>query len=292
MRVMVNTPAGNIGRVLVDHLLTAGHDVTMISRNPSKVADFVDRGARLVEGSIDDEAVLEEAATGADVLFWLPPLVFDQSDFLAWARDGARRVARVATDAGIRRAVLLSSVGAQRDQGVGPIACLPSIERTFRDAFPDMVSLRPGHFMENFLFSVPTIRAEGTIYSSHAAQQPIPMIATRDIGKAAAEVVADPIWEGHHVIGLHGPADVSYAEAATIIENAVGRPVRYVQISDDAMCGAMINSGMPEPMAQLVSGLYAGIRAGRVRRVEPRAATPTSLAAFAADTLGPALDAA
>ncbi len=289
MRILVNTPAGNIGRVLVDLLLAAGHDVTMISRNPRKVADFVGRGAKLVEGSIDDPDVLDRAMQGVDVLYWLPPLVFDQADFLGWARGCADRVAGIAQAAGVRRAVLLSSVGAQHDHGVGPIACLPAIEGRFRAAFPDMASLRPGHFMENFLMSLPTIRSEGAIYSSHAADQPIPMIATRDIARVSADIVMDGVWRGHHVIGLHGPADVSYSEAAGIIGTVLGRPVRYVQIDDAAMVGAMTSSGMPEHMARLVSGLYSGIRTGMARRVEPRNPTPTTLEAFTRTCLLPAL---
>lgn len=291
MRILVNTPAGNIGRALVDLLLTRGCDVTMISRNPGKVSDFVQRGARLVRGSIDDASVVEDAARGADILFWLPPMVFDQDDFLTWARACGRQAAEIAASAGVRRAVLLSSVGAQHDHGVGPIACLPAIEAAFREKFEDMVSLRPGHFMENFLMSLPTIKSDGAIYSSHAADQKIPMIATCDIALAAADVLIDPVWKGHHIVGLHGPEDVSYSEAAAIIGEALGRPIRYVQIDDDAMIGAMTSAGVPAHMARLICGLYAGIRTGMVRRVEPRNATPTSLADFARIHLAPALSA-
>ncbi|MBO3759866.1 NmrA family NAD(P)-binding protein [Ciceribacter sp. L1K22] len=289
MRILVNTPAGNIGRVLVDRILSSGHDVTMISRNPAKVQDFVARGARLVEGSIDEVSVLREAVKDVDVLYWLPPLVFDQPDFLSWSRECGSRIADIAGEAGIRRAVLLSSVGAQHDHGVGPIACLPAIERSFRDAFPDMTSLRPGHFMENFLFSLASIRAEGAIYSSHAADQRIPMIATRDIADFSAVVTMDLVWKGHHTLGLHGPADLSYNEAATIIGGAIGKPVRYIQIDDESMIAAMAASGMPEPMARLVCGLYSGIRSGMVRRVEPRMATPTTLEQFARSLVQPAV---
>lgn len=287
MRILINTPAGNIGKVLTAQLLAMGHDITMISRNPKKVASFVSRGARLIEGSIDDTEVLRRASEGADVLFWLPPLVLDQLDFLQWARTCADRIAAIAADEGVKRAVLLSSIGAQHDHGVGPIACLPHVEQVFQHAFVDMVCLRPGHFMENFLMSLPTILSEGRIYSSHAADQAIPMIATRDIANAAAAIIADDVWKGHHTIGLHGPADVSYSDAAKIIGAVLGRPVSYIQISDEEMAGAMVSAGMPANMAQLVCGLYAGIRAGRVRRVEPRNATPTSLEVFARDTLLP-----
>ncbi len=41
MRVVVNTPAGNIGRVVTDRLLSAGQAVTVISRHRDKVSSFI-----------------------------------------------------------------------------------------------------------------------------------------------------------------------------------------------------------------------------------------------------------
>ncbi len=73
MRIVVNTPTGNIGRSLVQTLLDRGAEVTLVARTRSKVQDFEARGARVVEGSIDDAAVLDKAFEGADGLFWLSP---------------------------------------------------------------------------------------------------------------------------------------------------------------------------------------------------------------------------
>src|ERR1051325_3477078 len=136
MKFVVNTPSGNIGHRVTGQLLDAGEEVTIISRHPAKVEDFVRRGARLVRGSIDDPRVLDGAFAGADVLFWLPPLAFDQPKFIDWARNTGTLAARTARQYGIRRAVLISSVGAQYEAGVGPIGCMPAIETAFRADIP------------------------------------------------------------------------------------------------------------------------------------------------------------
>jgi NAD(P)H-binding len=78
MRIVVNTPAGNIGQVVTEQLLEAQEDVGIISRHPSNVTDLVKQAAHLVEGSIDDVGVLDKALKGPDELFWLTPLAFDQ----------------------------------------------------------------------------------------------------------------------------------------------------------------------------------------------------------------------
>jgi hypothetical protein len=55
---------------------------------------------------------------------------------------------------GVDRVVLISRVGAQHETGVGPIGCLSAIETSFKDAAPNVTSLRAGSFMENFLGNV------------------------------------------------------------------------------------------------------------------------------------------
>ena len=69
MKIVVNSPAGNIGRVVTEQLLQAAEDVVIISRNPDKVAPLVERGARLVRGSIDNVQVLDHALEGAEAMF-------------------------------------------------------------------------------------------------------------------------------------------------------------------------------------------------------------------------------
>jgi len=69
MKIVVNSPAGNIGRVVTEQLLQAAEDVVIISRNPDKVARLVECGARLVQGSIDNVQVLDHALEGAEAMF-------------------------------------------------------------------------------------------------------------------------------------------------------------------------------------------------------------------------------
>jgi NAD(P)H-binding len=137
MRSVVNTPDGNIGRVVTEQLLEAQEDVVIISRHPSNVTDLVKQGAHLVEGSIDDVGVLDKALKGADELFWLTPFAFDPPDYLNWARRIGRFAAETVKTHAIQRVVLISSVGAQHESGVGPIGCLAAIERAFAEAAPN-----------------------------------------------------------------------------------------------------------------------------------------------------------
>jgi uncharacterized protein YbjT (DUF2867 family) len=293
MRIVVNTPAGNIGRVVTERLLRAKDEVIVMSRNPDKVTRFVEDGALLIRGSIDDADVLDQAFNGADALFWLTPFAFDQPRYIDWAKRTARTAANAVARRGVRRVVLISSVGAQHESGVGPIACLPAIESAFNDAAPDVTCLRAGSFMENFLNDVASIASAGSIFGPHPATMKFPRVATRDIADRAVEILRAPSGTGHRIVGVHGPEDLDQTQAAQIISEGIQRPVKYVEVTIDQSKQNMAQAGLPEFAAELLGDMYAGFRAGRMVPVERRTAettTRTSLLQFSRDVLKPAVD--
>lgn len=291
MRITVNTPSGNIGRILTQRLLDAGADVTIISRSPEKVGDLIGRGARLVEGSIDEQAVLDQALAGADALFWLTPPA-GRPDYHVWAVATARQAAATSRRLGVSRVVLLSSIGAQTGPGTGPVAPMQEIEQLFAEQVPNTVSLRAGFFMENFFRSLDTLAQDGVIYQPSPASKPYPLVATRDIAAVAAEELLDASWAGHRIRGVHGPAHLSYEQAAAILSETLGRPIKYVQVSVDQARQGMRGAGLPDFLTDIFIEMYQAIVDGRMDPAEPRTAettTPTSLAEFAREALAPAL---
>ena len=73
MSIVINTPTSHIGRALATRLLDAGEPVTVLSRDKKKVDELHRRGARVIEGSFEDPALVAEALRGAEALFWLTP---------------------------------------------------------------------------------------------------------------------------------------------------------------------------------------------------------------------------
>ncbi len=291
MSIVINTPNGNIGRKLAELLLDAGQAVTVISRDPAKARPLADRGARVVAGSIDDEATLRSAFEGAKAVFWLNPPNLAPG-FFEISKANAERAAGLARHAGVQHAVVLSSVGAQSGPGVGPVSSLRPVEAAFEAALPNVASLRAGFFMENFLHDLGTIAGMGKIFSPANGDVPVPLVATADIAGRAAQLLQDRSWQGHRALGVHGPRDVSFREAAEILGRALERPVEFVQVSTEQARAGMVQAGVPEYVAGLYAEMYGAMNEGRMKPSEPRDAastTPTELAAFARAVLRPAL---
>lgn len=291
MSIVINTPTGHIGSRVVEQLLAAGENVTVLHRNPEKVRALADRGVRVVQGSLEDRAALDQALEGAEALFWLtpPPL---RPDFLTWAVDAARQAATAAKSHGVRRVVVLSSTGAHNGPNPDPVGILLAVEDAFRSALDNVTVLRPGYFMENLLHSVETL-AQGALYHVFPRGTAYPLVATRDIGDKAAEALLDRTWTGHRLFGVHGPAHFSHDDMVAILSEELGHPVKYEQITDEQLRQGMLDSGMPPFLADLYTELYRRGREGYLDAAEPRTAestTPTTFQEFIREVLRPAIE--
>src|SRR5581483_727834 len=178
MKIAVTTPTGHIGNKLANILLDRKSDVTVIARHPEKVRDLASRGAKVIAGEHSDPAIVEQAVNGADALFWLTPLDRTSHDPLAGGRRMAEAGASIIRKHPDLHVVQLSSAGAFLPSGTGPIVGLHETEEMFRAAGKNIVSLRPNEFMENLFFSMPTIIAQDSVYTSLAGSVKAPMIAT------------------------------------------------------------------------------------------------------------------
>src|SRR5216683_2440873 len=268
MSIVINTPTSNIGRALAARLLDAGERITVLSRDKKKVDELLRRGARVVEGSFEEPALLAEAL------------------------EGAEQAAAAAKKAGVRRAVVISSAGAHTGPGTGAVGPAREMENDFEAALPAVVSLRPGIFMENFLLSTDMIAKAGQIFTPLPTGKRWPLVATADIAAKAACWLLDRGWSGHHRVGVHGPTDLSTDEAAAIISSALGEPVKCVETTIDQARGALTGMGMPDFIVEIIIEMYVAFREGRLDQAEPRTpdtTTPTTLAEFARTTLVPAI---
>lgn len=293
MSVVINTPNGNIGRTLANVLLEAGQGVTLISRDVNKVEGLIARGAKAVPGSMDDHEVLRQSLEGASAIFWVTPPPA-RPDHHEWAVGTAQVAAELARRAGVKYAVVLSSVGAQNGPGSGPVGSLLDIELAFQRKIPNVAILRAGFFMENVLRDLGGILS-GTVYSAIPAGRAFPMVATRDIAYKAASFLLSRNWQGHRIVGVHGPRDLTQVEVYAQLSKLLGREIKYVEVPLQAAQQAMASFGLPDFLVSTFSQMYGAVAEGRLDSAEPRTpetTTHTTFATFARKVLVPAIQAA
>ena len=67
MKLLLIGASQGVGFELLQQALAAGHDVTIIARNPDRLAVKHER-LNIVKGGILDKAIIEQAVTGQDTV--------------------------------------------------------------------------------------------------------------------------------------------------------------------------------------------------------------------------------
>ena len=275
---------GHTGGRVAAQLRAAGEDVRAVGRSAERLA-AVD--AELWVGDASDPGFLTEALRGADAAYVLMPLDLTAPGYHAQQDALGESIVAAIRASGLRRVVALSSLGADVPTGTGFLTSLYAQERRLRAVEGlDVLFLRPGLFFESFLPSLDAIRAHGLHVDSIDPDVALPMVATRDVGDAAAAALIASDWSGVQVRELLGPCDLTVPEATRILGDGIGLPdLKYVRLPDAELIGLLTSVGLPADLAELHVGMNRafndGVVVSRSGRT-PDTTTPTSLAAFAA----------
>lgn len=290
---VITGATGNTGSVAAKRLLAQGQKVRAVGRNADRLRTLVAAGAEAFVADLTDAAALGKAFTGAEGVYVMIPPNPAVQDVRAYRDQVSDAVARAIQQAGLKHAVLLSSIGADKPDKTGPVVGLHLFEEKL-NAVPglNVLHLRAGYFMENLLAQVSAIKAMGIAAGPLRADLKLPLIATQDIGDVAATSLLKRDFTGTKTRELLGQRDLTMAEATTILGKAVGKPdLHYLQAPDAQIRPVLMQLGMSENVADLILEMAGALNSGHMRALEPRTAentTPTSLEDFAAKVFAPA----
>jgi uncharacterized protein YbjT (DUF2867 family) len=290
---VVTGTTGNTGSIVASQLLDAGRKVRGIGRSADRMQRLAQLGGEPFVAELTDREALSRAFQGAVGAYLMIPPNLAAADFRAYQGDVTEAIAAALESSEVKHAVVLSSVGADKEEKTGPVVGLHRLEERLKSiAGMDLLFLRCGYFMENFLMQVPGIQQTGALAGLLDPELPLPMIAARDIGEAAAEALINFTFTGKECRELLGPADLSMNEAAAIIGKAIGRAdLQYKRLADEQMQAVLVQAGMSEDMAAQIVEMSAALNSGHMRALELRGArntTPTTFAAFVQEAFVPA----
>ncbi|WP_433241003.1 SDR family oxidoreductase [Streptosporangium sp. CA-135522] len=250
--ILVTGATGNVGRNVIDQLISRGEKVRAIARDPgnAKLPD----GVEVFQGDLRRPETLPAALAGVDRAFLFP--VFGALDgFL----DAAARAA-------VGHVVLLSSssVTYPRLNRIGRmhVECEQAVTRS---GLP-WTFVRPGAFMTNDLTWAPMIRAEGVVRTAYG-DAAVAGIDERDIAAVAVSALLD---DGHagQAYKLTGPESLTQVERVRILGEVIGGPVRFEEVPPERARQQMIDSSLPPEFADTVLEVLAAL-AGKTAEVLP-----------------------
>jgi len=285
--------SGNTGRVVAKNLLARQQKVRVVGRNAAHLQPHAAQGAEIFIGDVTDASALTKAFQQADSAYVMIPPNPASNDALAFADRVSDAITAAAKNTGLKNIVALSSMGADKPKGTGPVLGLHKLEQKLNQIdSANILFLRAVYFMENTLPQASAIRMAGSAVGPLRPDLKLPMIASRDIGAFAADALLRLAFRGKQTQELHGQRDLTYNEVATTIGKAIGKPdLKYVQAPDDQVRAAMVKMGMSDNFAGLLLEMTASLNSGYMRTLEPRSprsTTPTSYETFVAETFVPA----
>jgi len=251
--IVIMGASGNTGNIAARGLLKAGKKVRVLGRSAEHLKELADLGAEVVTGDVENPDFVDRAFAGADGVYLILPPKHDAADFRAYQNLIADNAIAAIRKRGIRKVVLLSSFGTHVPQDTGVLLGLHDTEQKLNAlADVDAVYLRAGFFLENIYGMMDTVKAVGVLGGFPIrADVAIPMVATRDIGAAAARAFIDG-FTGKTVRYVAGARDLSFNDVVALIGPAIGRPdLTYVQFPYDGAYDAMTQQlGMSPSLAK------------------------------------------
>ncbi len=250
---------GNVGGVVADKLLKSSQSVRAIVRERSKGDPWVKRGCEVAVANIYDDAAMTEALKGAEGVFILVPPVFDPKPDFSEAYSVASALKSAIAAARPGKVVYLSTIGADAKE-TNLLTQHTIIEDALRELPVPITFLRPGWFMENLSWDVAPAQSEGVIPSFlQPLDRAVPMVATADIGKLAAEIL-QKTWTGKSVVELEGPLRITPYDIAGAFSRLLGRPVKVQAVPRESWESLFLSQGMqnPTPRIRMLDGFNEG----------------------------------
>lgn len=218
MTCLVTGATGTVGSLVTQRLIDRGDRPAVFVRDPKKARKlFGDR----VEIRVGDLADISGALDGIRDLFLLnsgPDLK---------VRD--RAAAFAAKAAGVRHLVKLSTLDVSTGVGTGPWHARG--ELAVRESGVPFTFIRTSAFMSNALSWVDTIKREGVLRTSTGSGK-IAFIHPGDIADVAVKALTTRAHDGEALV-ITGPRALTYGEMASKIGAAIGKTVRFEEISDE-----------------------------------------------------------
>lgn len=266
MKILITGSLGNVAKPLAEELISKGHELTIISSNESRRGEIENLGACAAIGSITDPDFLIETFKGNDAAFLMTPPNMGLENIVTNTVNAGKNYTEAARQTGIKKIVMLSSIGADSPVENGPIKGLHHIEKLYSELVnTSVVFLRAGYFYLNFFNDIPLIKNAGIIGANYPGNINIPLAHPKDIAKAAAEELLEDtkVHTIKYIVSDVRPA----SDFAKVLGNAVEKPeLPWVEFKDEEALNGMLQAGLPLEMAELYVEMGRGLRTGIVQK--------------------------
>ena len=246
--ILITGATGNVGRELVKLLLNENAQVRVLVRDDRKAVQFGDK-VEIAIGDLDKPETLPAAMQDADRLYFVTPITEQVVNLL-----------QAAQQAGVKHIIKQSTIEA--DRSLGPGKWHREQEELIKSMGFAWTFIRPTMFMGNTIeWWSATIKSQNAVYFP-GGRGMVPPVDPRDVAAVACTVLTNPGHEGK-IYEATGPEAFTIGGMVQVLGNALGKPLRYVNVPAFLTAMWLRRFGMSR---ELVKGLMETL--GALRRNE------------------------
>ncbi|KAI8804570.1 NmrA family protein, partial [Cladochytrium replicatum] len=234
----VTAATGHLGKLIVEDLAAKGLPTIALARKPENVTT-----AGVEKRSFDYVSASSSDLAGVSILVLISSGSFDPPRF-----EQHKKAIDAAKAAGVKRIFYTSLLRAS----TSPLVLAgdhKATEEYLEASGVPYTSLRNGWYIENWFSNVHGILASGSILgATHSAK--LTPASRKDYAEATANIAAKAL-KGDDVKKFYelGGHALTLDELAAAVAEKSGKPVKYVDLSQEAYAKTLEGFGLPGPLA-------------------------------------------
>jgi (4-alkanoyl-5-oxo-2,5-dihydrofuran-3-yl)methyl phosphate reductase len=255
--ILVTGSTGNVGTHVVHQLAATGRKTRALVRDAKEATGKFPTTVDIAIGDLDSIDSLVTAMKGIERVYLLAPFTPSLVKQEANVIEAARR-------AGVKHVVKHSVLGAQYE-AIALGRWHRTGEKSLEASGMAWTHLRPSGFFTNTLGWAQMIKSGGTVYYP-TGDGKLAIIDPRDVAAVAVKTLTE---NGHEAKSyeLTGAQALSTQEQVDVIGRAIGKPVKFVNVPDQAARDSMLGQGMPPQIVDMLIEFTGVIRANQASLV-------------------------
>lgn len=240
MSIIVTGASGQFGRATTEQLFkrVPPSDIILVTRSPEALADAAAAGATVRYGDFNDPASLPDAFAGGEKMLLIST---------SWVGQRAVQhgnAINAAVAAGVRHIAYTSFVSASPESPALVSGEHLATEELIKKSGAAYTFLRDSQYAEAVSDVIAPLTLSTGKWLASAGEGRVAFVSRDDCVACAAVVLTEPGHE-NKIYHLTGPELLSFRDAARLIEEAGGRPVEYVVVSDEELLAHFDSLGVP-----------------------------------------------
>jgi NAD(P)H dehydrogenase (quinone) len=261
--IIITGASGALGRKITERLLerVPAEQVGVSVRDPEKARDLEKRGVRVRQGDFTDRESLTHAFEGASKVLVVSPATIGPA-----AQDQHRTAIEAAAASGAGRILYTSHMGANPSSPFAPMPNHAAAEALLRESGVPFTALRNGFYATSGAMLLGDAAETGELLAPQDG--PVAWTSHADLAEVAALALTTEELDGA-TPALTGPEAIDLAGIAAIASELTGRPIRRVVVPDADYRAILLGRGLPEPVADMLLGMFLASRQGDFAPADP-----------------------